>query len=82
VVHVQAPVRASEKENILMEEEEETRRISSKEYSKDNVWISFFYTSLEGYFFETLKNKAFYSRYFSSLSIFGSPGPGFSVLRL
>lgn len=82
LVHIQTPVRASEKEDILMEEEEENRRISSKEYSKDNVWTSFFYATLPGYFFECLTGKASFYRYFSRVSFLGPTSSGFSVLRL
>lgn len=79
--HFHAPLKTSEKEDIYFEEEE-NRRVSLKEFSKDNIYASFFYADFPGYFFERLQSHTFFCRYFSRFSLFGSPEPEFSVLRL
>ena len=81
LVHFQAPVNTADKENIYFEEEE-NRRISLKEYSKDNICTNFFYADLPGYFFERLHSHTSFCRYFSRVSFFGAPDPEFIVLRL
>jgi hypothetical protein len=78
-VHFQAPVTTTGREDIYFEEEE-NRRISLKEYSRDNIYL--FYADLPGYFFERLQSHASFCRYFSRVSFFGAPEPEFIVLRL
>lgn len=81
LVHFHAPVTTAGKEDIYFEEEE-NRRISLKEYSKDNIYTNFFYADLPGYFFERLQSHCSFCRYFSRVSFFEVPEPEFIVLRL
>jgi len=80
LVHFQAP-KTADKEDIYFEEEE-NRRVSLKDFSKDNIYTSFIYDVLPGYFFERLKSHSSFCRYFSRFSFFGAPEPEFIVLRL
>jgi len=81
VEYFQALVQATEKEDIYIEEEE-NRRISLKEYSRDIIYASFFYAHLQEYFFLHLKSYISLNKYFSRVSFFGSPNPVWCVLRL
>ena len=81
LVHFQAPIKTADKEDLYFEEEE-NRRVSLKEYSKDNIYTSFIYDVLPGYFFERLKSGSSFYKYFSRFSTYGSPGAEFCVLRL
>ena len=81
LVHFQAPATTAGKEDIYFEEEE-NRRISLKEYSRDNIYTNFFHADLSGFFFERLHSYASFCRYFSRVSFSGAPEPEFIVLRL
>jgi len=81
LVHFQIPVTTADKEDIYFEEEE-NRRLSLKEYSRDNIYTNSFYADLLGHFFERLQSHASFCRYFSRVSFSGAPEPGFIVLRL
>jgi hypothetical protein len=81
LVHFQAPVKTAAKEDIYFEEEE-NKRHSLKEYSRDNIYTSSFYADLLGYFFERLQSHASFCRHFLRASFSGAPEPEFIVLRL
>ena len=81
LVHFQAPVKTAENEDLYFEEEE-NRRVSLKEHSKDNIYTSFIYDVLPGHFFERLKSESSFYKYFSRFSTYGSPEAEFCVLRL
>ncbi len=78
--HYQIPVQATEKEDIYIEEEE-NKRISLKEYSRDDSFKDFSYFYLPEYF-QCIKNHSAFCKYFSCFSFFGPPDRIFRVLRL
>ena len=78
--HFQAPVQATKKDIYI--EEEENRRISLKEHSRNIIYASFFYAHLQEYFFLPLRSYSSLRKYFSCASFFRSPNPTWCVLRL
>ena len=77
-------LKATELEDIYVEEEEkeEDERISLKEYSKDNIYVTLFFIHAQEYFFQRLRGHSSPFNYFSHLSFFKSPYLAFRVLRI
>jgi len=79
--HFQVPATTPEIVDIYIEEEESTR-VSLKEYSKNNLYSNAHFANLSANFLERLKQHTSFCKYFSCFSFYQLPASVLSVLRL